>query len=118
MKIPGPDHPITIEKANAQVTVRAGGRVVADTAAALQLNEAELPPVYYLPIEDVDRSVLQPSDHKTYCPYKGDASYYDVVTEDGRIGNAVWTYEEPYDAVQEIAGHVAFYRHLVEITVE
>ena len=118
MKIPGPDHPITIEKANTRVIVRAGGRVVADTAVALQLNEAELPPVYYLPIEDVDQSVLQPSDHQTYCPYKGDASYYDLVTEDGRIGNAVWAYEEPYDAVQEIAGHIAFYRHLMEITVE
>ena len=118
MKIPGPDHPITVEKANTRVTVRAGGRVIADTTTALRLDEAELPPVYYVPLEDVDRSALQPSDHHTYCPYKGDASYYDIVDDSGRITNAIWTYEQPYDAVQEIAGHVAFYRHLVEITVE
>jgi uncharacterized protein (DUF427 family) len=118
VKIPGPDHPITVEKADKRVIVRAGGQVVADTTTALRLDEAELPPVYYVPIEDVDRSVLRPSDHHTYCPYKGDASYYDIAAADGPIANAIWTYEQPYDAVAEIAGHVAFYPNLVEITVE
>lgn len=118
MKIPGPDHPITIDKAGTRVTVRVGGRVVADTVAALQLDEAGHRPVYYIPIEDVDQAVLLPSDHTTYCPYKGAASYYDVVTDDGRIANAIWTYEEPYEAVRDIAGHVAFYRHLMDITAE
>ncbi|HZC70536.1 MAG TPA: DUF427 domain-containing protein [Jatrophihabitans sp.] len=118
MKIPGADHPITIDKTDERIIVRVGDRVVAESTTALRLDEAGHRVVYYLPIEDVDQSVLRRSEHATYCPFKGDASYYDVVTEDVEIANAIWTYEQPYDAVREIAGHVAFYRHLVEITAE
>ena len=117
MKIPGPDHPITVQPVAERVVVRAGGRLVADSTSALRLDEASLPPVYYLPIGDVDKDLLRRSESHTYCPYKGDASYYDIVTGDGEISDATWTYEQPYDAVAGIAGHVAFYRHLVEITV-
>jgi uncharacterized protein (DUF427 family) len=116
VRIPGPDHPITIEPAPERVTVRAGGRVVADTKSALVLREASLRPVYYIPLSDVDASAIRHSDSQTYCPYKGDASYYDVVTEGGTIPDAIWTYEQPYDAVRQIAGHVAFYPHLVEVS--
>lgn len=118
MKIPGLDHPITIEPTADRVTVRAGGRVIADSKAALVLREATLAPVYYLPFTDVDQSAIVRSDHATYCPYKGDASYYNVVTDDGEIANAIWEYLQPYESVGAIAGHVAFYRHLVEISVE
>jgi uncharacterized protein (DUF427 family) len=118
MKIPGPDHPITIEPAAERVVVRAAGRVVAESKSALRLREASYPPVYYVPLADVDQSLLRRSDTHTYCPFKGDASYYDIVAGDGEVSNAVWTYEQPYPAVAEIAAHVAFYPHLVEITAD
>jgi len=111
------DHPITIEPAAARVVVRAGDRVVADSTAALVLREASYPERYYVPLADVDASLLRPSDSHTYCPFKGNASYFDVVTADGEIADAIWTYEQPYEAVAEIAGHLAFYPHLVEIAL-
>jgi uncharacterized protein (DUF427 family) len=116
VKIPGIDHPITVEPCAERVTVRAGGRVIADTKAALVLREAKLPAVFYIPMSDVDQSAIAPSESHTYCPYKGKASYYDVLSDDVRISDAVWTYPEPYDAVAQIAGHVAFYPSRVEIT--
>jgi uncharacterized protein (DUF427 family) len=116
VKVPGPDHPITIEPVSEQVTVQANGRIVAQTKSALLLREASLPPVYYVPLEDVDESLIERSDTHTYCPYKGDASYYNVVTDDGTVVDAVWTYERPYEAMRAIAGHVAFYPHKVEIS--
>ena len=114
IRIPGPDHPITIAPTGERVVVRAGGEVIAETDDALTLQEAGYAPVQYIPLTDVDASVLRRSDHQTYCPYKGDASYYTVVTPDGELENVVWTYEEPYDAVREIAGRVAFYANRVE----
>ena len=117
IRIPGPDHPITIAPAGERVVVRAGGEVIAETDDALTLEEAGYAPVQYIPLADVDDSVLRHSEHQTYCPYKGDASYYTVVTPGGELENVVWTYEEPYDAVAEIAGRVAFYASRVEVSV-
>ena len=114
---PGPQHPITVEPAPGRVTVQVAGTPVADTSSALALQEANYPVVYYVPLADVRSEVLKPSDHTTYCPYKGDASYYSLVDGDAVAENAVWCYVTPYDAVSEIAGRVAFYPHLVEITV-
>ena len=114
---PGPDHPITIEPTAQQVTVTAGNQVIARSDNALTLREASYPPVQYVPIDDVDRSALRPTDHETYCPYKGDASYFTVTTPDGELENAIWTYEQPYDAVADIRGHVAFYANRVDIAV-
>jgi uncharacterized protein (DUF427 family) len=116
VKIPGLNHPITVEPATERVTVRAGGRIIADSKAALVLREAKLAPVFYIPLADVDQSAITPSDAHTYCPFKGTASYYDVRTDDGPITDAIWTYPEPYEAVAQIAGHVAFYPSRVEIT--
>lgn len=115
-KLPGPDHPITVEKNPARVTVRAGGQVVADTTAALVLQESNYPAVQYVPLADVDQSLLTATDTSTYCPYKGDASYYSLTTPDGELTDVIWTYREPYPAVADIAGHVAFYADKVEIT--
>jgi uncharacterized protein (DUF427 family) len=118
-KIPGPDHPITIEDTGQRVLARVGTRVVADTARALTLREAGYPPVQYIPLEDVDQKLLTPTETLTYCPYKGDASYYSIDLDGGNgLTDAVWTYREPYEAVAPIAGHVAFYtdRVTVEIT--
>jgi uncharacterized protein (DUF427 family) len=110
MKIPGPDHPISIDPAPGRVVVKAGGKTIADTHAALTLREAAYPPVQYVPRKDADMSALTRSDHKTYCPYKGDCSYYSLPGAE----NAVWTYETPYPAVAEIAGHLAFYPNRVD----
>jgi len=115
-KIPGPGHPITIEPTGVRVTARVGAQIVADTTRALTLREANYPPVQYIPLEDVDQTLLTASATQTYCPYKGDASYYSI-TADGGHPDAVWSYREPYDAVADIAGHVAFYTDQVDIVV-
>jgi uncharacterized protein (DUF427 family) len=114
---PGPDHPITIAPTGRHVVVRAGDQVIAETDRALTLEEADYGPVQYLPLADVDAAVLSPTDHETYCPFKGDASYYTVTTPGGELENVIWTYEEPYDAVSEIGGHVAFYTDRVALSV-
>lgn len=113
--IPGPDHPITISQTSTHVVVSAGDKVVADTSKPLILHEASYPPVYYLPLSDFDQDVLEPSQKESYCPYKGQASYYSIRTGDGLIEDAVWYYDEPYDAVSEIAGHAAVYPDKVKI---
>ena len=112
---PGPQHPITVEPAPGRVTVQVAGTPVADTSSALALQEAKYPVVYYVPLADVRSEVLKPSDHTTYCPYKGDASYYSLATPNGEVADAAWYYAEPYSAVAEIAGHVAFYANKVDI---
>jgi uncharacterized protein (DUF427 family) len=113
---PGPQHPITVAPANARVTVQVADTPVADTTAALALQEAGYPTVYYIPLADIRPEVLKPSDHTTYCPYKGEASYYSIATAAGEVADAVWYYAEPYPAVAEIAGHVAFYANKVDVT--
>lgn len=119
VRVPGPDHPITIEPARGQVVVRAGTQVVARTLTALTLREAGYPPVHYIPLTDVDPAALRPSPTTTYCPYKGTATYYTLETGDGeQFPDALWTYEEPFPAVAEIAGHVAFYPDRAEVTLE
>ncbi|MEC3998788.1 DUF427 domain-containing protein [Actinacidiphila sp. DG2A-62] len=117
VKTPGPDHPITVEPTGARVVVRAGDRVIADTTRALSLAESTYPVVQYIPYEDVAEGALRPTDSHTYCPYKGEASYYTLVGPQGETADAVWTYDKPYDAVREIAGHVAFYPQHVDIAV-
>ena len=116
-KIPGPDHPITVEPTSARVVVRVGGKVLADTDKALTLREASYPAVQYVPLTDIDQDAIRHTETHTYCPYKGEASYYTIATADGELADAIWTYEEPYDAVADIAGHAAFYPDRVEITV-
>jgi uncharacterized protein (DUF427 family) len=106
---PGPDHPISVEPNSARVVVTVAGKMLADSERALTLREADYPPVQYIPLDDVDRSLLLETDHASYCPFKGDASYYSVPLGGERSVNAVWVYHEPYDAVAEIKDHVAFY---------
>ena len=114
VKIPGPDHPITITPTQRRVVVTVGGRVVADSRNALTLQEASYPAVQYVPRADVDLSLLARTTHATYCPYKGDCAYYSVPAGGERAVNAVWTYEQPYDAVAAIRDHVAFYSDRVD----
>jgi uncharacterized protein (DUF427 family) len=117
-RIPGPDHPITIEPTNARVVVTAGGETLADTTAALTLRESTYSPVQYVPLVAIDPSFLKRTDTRTYCPYKGDATYYSIVTDGAELVDAVWTYEDPYDAVAAIRGHVAFYADRVQVSTE
>ena len=118
VKIPDATHPITIRPTGSHVTVRVGGVTVAESDSALSLAEASYPVVQYIPIEDVDQSLLERTDSQTYCPYKGDASYYSLRTPDGETEtDLIWTYEQPYEAVSEIKGHVAFYANRAEVTV-
>jgi uncharacterized protein (DUF427 family) len=117
-KLPGPEHPITIEDTGARVIARVGTHVVADTTRALTLREATYPPVHYIPIDDVDQSLLATSENHTFCPYKGEASYYTITLPDGTLSDVVWCYPEPYDAVAQIAGHLAFYTDRVEVTAQ
>jgi uncharacterized protein (DUF427 family) len=119
VKIPDASHPITIRPTGTRVTVRVGGTVVAKTDSALSLAEASYPVVQYIPLADVDQSLLERTTSQTYCPYKGDASYYTVKAPDGTAEtDVIWTYEHPYPSVAEIAGHVAFYANRAEITVD
>jgi uncharacterized protein (DUF427 family) len=115
IKIPGPDHPITIEKNPNRVVVALGSRVVADTRNALTLREAKYPAIQYIPRADVNMASLIRTEHTTYCPFKGDCSYYSLPGGEERGINAVWTYEAPFPAVDAIRDYLAFYPDRVEI---
>jgi len=115
---PGPDHPITIEPNPAQIVVSIAGRVVADTRDGLTLREASYPPVQYIPLKDVDVSLLERTKHATYCPYKGECSYYSIPVGGRKSINAVWTYESPFPAVAQIKDHVAFFPDRVDEIME
>ena len=115
---PTTEHPITIAPTGTRVVVRVNGEVVADTSEALQLQESTYPAVQYIPFTDVKQDRLIRTDTSTYCPYKGDAGYYSVSTAAGTVEDVIWTYDEPYPAVAQIAGHVAFYPDKADISVE
>ncbi len=115
MKLPGPDHPITIAYNPKRVQVEYNGHVIADTRRALVLQEAGYKPVNYLPREDVDMSFLTRTERQTYCPYKGQASYYTVLMDGAFAEDAVWTYEDPYPAMAQIKDRLAFYPNKVTV---
>jgi uncharacterized protein (DUF427 family) len=113
-KVPGPDHPISIDANPSRVVVTVGGKVIADTREALTSREASYPAVQYIPRRDVDMTALTRSEHKTFCPYKGDASYYSIPSGGDRSLNAVWTYETPFEAMAQIKDYIAFYPDRVD----
>ena len=116
IKVPDASHPISIDAGTIRVVARVADTVIADTSAALTLREAGYPPVHYIPLDDVVPGTLRPSTSHSYCPYKGDASYYDIVLPGGKeLADAVWTYQAPYPAVDAIAGYVAFYTDRVQV---
>ncbi|WP_314960379.1 DUF427 domain-containing protein [Bradyrhizobium cosmicum] len=115
MKLPGPDHPITITPNPRRVRVTAGDIVIAETSKALTLKEAKYPAVQYVPREDTNMALLERTDRVTHCPYKGDASYYSVKADGKTLDNAIWTYETPFPAMTGISGHLAFYPDKVKI---
>jgi uncharacterized protein (DUF427 family) len=102
-----------------RVQVLLGGEIVADTQNAIELEETRVgkvlaPVVYYVPRQDVKMDRLTRSTHQTYCPFKGQASYYSFV---GGAENAVWSYEQPYDEVLAIKELLAFYPDKVEMRI-
>lgn len=115
---PTAEHPITVEPTSGHVTVRFDGVIIAETNRALTLREATYPAVQYIPLDDVDADRLRPSDTHTYCPFKGEADYYHVINAAGHtVDDVIWTYPQPYPAVERIAGHVAFYPDKAEIEI-
>jgi uncharacterized protein (DUF427 family) len=114
MRIPGPDHPISITPTKGRVTVMVNGKRVADTREALTLKEAAYPAVQYIPRKDIDQTQLQRTSHHTYCPYKGECAYYSIPSGGERSVNAVWTYEDPYASVATIREYLAFYPDRVD----
>jgi uncharacterized protein (DUF427 family) len=115
MKLPGPDHPITITANPKRVRVSAGGVVIAESTAALTLKEASYPAVNYVPRKDANMALLERSERVTHCPYKGDANYFSINADGKAITDAIWTYEDPFPAMTEISGHLAFYPDKVKI---
>jgi uncharacterized protein (DUF427 family) len=118
VRIPGPEHPITVTPNPARIVVSLGGHVIADTTGALTLQEASYPAVQYIPRKDVNMALLERTDHATYCPYKGDCAYFSIPAGGARAVNAVWTYEAPYEAVAGIKDHLAFYPDRVDAIEE
>jgi uncharacterized protein (DUF427 family) len=114
VRIPGPDHPITIEASDSHVVVRMANVEIVNSRNALLLREAQYPPILYIPRGDADMALLEKTNHSTYCPYKGDCSYYSIPIGGSKSINAVWTYEDPYAPVAQIKGHLAFYRDRVD----
>jgi uncharacterized protein (DUF427 family) len=115
MRLPGPDHPITITANPKRVRVLLDGVVIAESSNALKLKEASYPPVNYVPREDTNMSLLARTERVTHCPYKGDANYFSIVADGKTVENAIWTYETPFPAMTEITGHLAFYPDKVKI---
>ena len=115
MKLPGPDHPITITANPKRVRVSADGVVIADTTQALTLKEASYPAVQYVPRADANMALLAPTGRVTHCPYKGDANYFSINADGKTLENAIWTYETPFPAMAQITGHLAFYPDRVKI---
>jgi uncharacterized protein (DUF427 family) len=118
IKVPGPEHPIVIERNPDRIVISVAGRSVADTRDALTLREASYPAVVYVPRKDADMSLLGRTDHATYCPYKGECAYFSIPLGGERSTNAVWTYESPYAAVASIKDHLAFYLDRVDAIEE
>ena len=114
IRIPGPDHPITITDASGLARVTVLGRTVAESRAALRLEESGYPPVFYIPRRDVDMTLLERTKHYSYCPYKGDCTYFSIPIGGSKSEFAVWSYEAPYEAVAQIKDHLAFYPSRVD----
>lgn len=118
IKTPGPDHPIMVAPNPNHVIVTFAGHVVADTHEALTLREASYSPVLYIPRKDADMTLFRRTEQATYCPYKGDASYFTLVADGREAVNAVWAYEHPHPAMAIIKDHLAFYPDRVDAIEE
>jgi len=114
MKIPGPDHPISIARSSRGVLARFGDQIIASSRDALILKESDYPEVTYIPRQDVNMSLFTRTDRRTHCPYKGEASYFSLKGAGAKGENIAWSYEQPFSSVATIKDHLAFYP-IVEI---
>jgi len=110
------DH-ITIRPSTGMWSVRAGGAVLGESNAALELSEGGYPAVIYFPRSDLAMAFLEKSDKVTTCPHKGDATHYSIVTKSTVLSDAAWSYESPKDGVSDIKDYIAFYP-IETVTVE
>ena len=110
-----PSHTITAEPFDGVVTVAFSDAILASTDKALVLREANYPPVFYIPFEDIYFELLKRSDTSTHCPYKGNASYWNASAAGEAVNDVVWAYERPFDEMTEIKDHGAFYPNKVRI---
>ena len=115
MQTPGPDHPITATPTRRRYRARFQNHVIADSTSAVVLQEADLPAVIYFPRENVETGFFSKSDYVTHCPYKGDATHWSMIMNGDITENVAWSYEDPYPAVAEIVGRIAFYPSKVEV---
>jgi uncharacterized protein (DUF427 family) len=113
-----PNYPFVISPHPGRVTVWFKDEKIAETSSALVLWESDYRPVFYLPVGDVSQGYLTPADHETYCPYKGNASYWSITAGGHSEQNAVWGYDDPYDESHKLKDHVAFYPDKVDIKAE
>ena len=111
-----PEHRVDLVPETRRVRVTFAGAVIADSTAALRVEETGHGPVHYLPEKDVRLDLLRPAAHHTYCPFKGDCSYWTIALAGGgkQSENAVWGYQKPYDEASGLAGHYAFYQSRVD----
>lgn len=112
-----PEHRVQAAPSSERVRVTFQGELIAETTRAVRVEEGKYPPVYYVPRADVKMGNLRKTSHSTYCPFKGDASYFSLQGAKGAEENAVWSYEQPYDEVISIREHLAFYPNKVDIQV-
>ena len=118
MKTPNAGHPISVDDNPHRIRVVLGGFIIAETTEALTLREAALPAVQYIPRKDVRMDQLDRTNHRSHCPYKGDATYFTASAGGMVVENAAWTYETPFDSVGRIAGYLAFYPQKVDAIEE
>ncbi len=118
IKIPGPGHPIDIEKPGKTWRAVHRGQIIAESSNVLVMREASYPPVAYFPRDDVNMDMLTSTEHHTYCPFKGEAGYFSVRAGGESEKNAVWTYENPHPAVEEIRCRLAFYASKLDSVAE
>jgi uncharacterized protein (DUF427 family) len=104
-----PDHRVDLEPSHQRIRVLLAGEVVADSARTLTVRESRHDPVSYFPREDVRLERLESTDHETFCPFKGEASYWSVKSADTALENSVWSYEDPFPEVAGLKDYVAFY---------
>ncbi len=109
------DH-IRIRKSGGTWVIRAGGAMLGESRNALELSEGSYNPVIYFPRADFTMAMMDRSATRSVCPHKGAASYFSLVTENGTIPDAAWSYETPKPGMEAIAGHLAFYPD--KVTVE
>jgi uncharacterized protein (DUF427 family) len=109
-----PDHHVDLSAESRRVRVRLGEEWVADTRRALVVRETNHEPVHYLPLDDVREDLIEATDHGSFCPFKGDASYWSIRVGDRVEENVIWGYPDPFDEVSGLVGYVAFYADRVE----